>query len=156
MLQKNLLSARPPICDVGFCRFFYVGNALSLAPTNSHWARVDYGLFSLFNFPKWKLSNVGQSCDGWPKLYYLELLCASEGTLSRWSRVLLQSLTSTNPHWARVVGYGPFSLWVIHKEDLCPGSGDINRLMMKISETTVWQQTLPPLIYQFLWCLLKN
>jgi hypothetical protein len=23
----------------------------------------------------------------------------------------------TNPHWARVVGYGPFSLWVIHKED---------------------------------------
>jgi hypothetical protein len=35
-----------------------------------------------------------------------------------------------NPHWARVVGYGPFSLWVIHKEGLCPSSGDINRLMM--------------------------
>jgi hypothetical protein len=30
-----------------------------------------------------------------------------------------------------VVGYGPFSLWVIHKEALCPSSGDINRLMMK-------------------------
>jgi hypothetical protein len=29
-----------------------------------------------------------------------------------------------------VVGYGPFSLWVIHKEGLCPSSGDINRLMM--------------------------
>jgi hypothetical protein len=28
------------------------------------------------------------------------------------------------------VGYGPFSLWVIHKESLCPSSGDINRLMM--------------------------
>jgi hypothetical protein len=29
-----------------------------------------------------------------------------------------------------VVGYGPFSLWVIHKEGLCPSSEDINRLMM--------------------------
>jgi hypothetical protein len=64
------------------------------------------------------------------KLYYLELLRASEGTLSRWSRLHLQSLAPTNPHWARVVGYFPFSLWVIHKEGLCPSSGDINRLMM--------------------------
>jgi hypothetical protein len=31
---------------------------------------------------------------------------------------------------ARVVGYGLFSLWVIHKEGLCPNSGNINRLMM--------------------------
>jgi hypothetical protein len=30
------------------------------------------------------------------------------------------------------VGYGPFSLCVIHKEGLCPSSGDINRLMMMI------------------------
>jgi hypothetical protein len=44
----------------------------------------------------------------------------------------LQSLAPTNPHWARVVGYGPFSLWVIHKEGLCPISRDINRLMMTI------------------------
>jgi hypothetical protein len=36
----------------------------------------------------------------------------------------------TNTHWARVGGYGLFSLCVIHKEDLCPSSGDINRLMM--------------------------
>jgi hypothetical protein len=36
----------------------------------------------------------------------------------------------TNPHWARVVGYGPFSLWVIHKEGLCPSNGDIDRMMM--------------------------
>jgi hypothetical protein len=63
-------------------------------------------------------------------MYYLERLRASEGTLSRWSRLHLQSLAPTNPHWARVVGYGPFSLWVIHKEGLCPSSGDINRLMM--------------------------
>jgi hypothetical protein len=42
----------------------------------------------------------------------------------------LQSLALTNPHWVRVVGYGLFSLRVIHKEGLCPSSGHINRLMM--------------------------
>jgi hypothetical protein len=36
----------------------------------------------------------------------------------------------TKLHWARMVGYGPFSLCVIHKEGLCPSSGDINRLVM--------------------------
>jgi hypothetical protein len=41
-------------------------------------------------------------------------------------------IVPTNPHWARVVGYGMFSLYVIHKEGLCPSSGDINRLMMMI------------------------
>jgi hypothetical protein len=46
--------------------------------------------------------------------------------------VNLQSLAPTNPHWARVVGYGPFSLWLIHKEGLCLSSGDINMLMMMI------------------------
>jgi hypothetical protein len=70
----------------------------------------------------WSLTLI--AIGHWP------VLRASEGTLSRWSRLLLQSLTPTNLHWARVVGYGPFSLWVIHKEDLCPSSGDINRLMM--------------------------
>jgi hypothetical protein len=66
---------------------------------------------------------------GWvTKIYYLEFLRASEGSLSRWSRLHLRSLAPTNPHWARVVGYGP--LWVIHKEGLCPSSGGINRLMM--------------------------
>jgi flagellar biosynthesis protein FlhB len=29
-----------------------------------------------------------------------------------------------------VVGYGTFSLFVIHKEGLCPSSGDINKMMM--------------------------
>jgi hypothetical protein len=66
------------------------------------------------------------------KIYYLDLLRASEGTLSRWSRLHLQSLVLTNPHWARVVGYGPFSLCVIHKEGLCPSSGDILGIMMMV------------------------
>jgi hypothetical protein len=67
------------------------------------------------------------SIIGWvTKIYYLELLRASEGTLSRWSRLHLQSLKSTNPHWARMVGYGPFSLCLIQEEGLCPSRGDIN------------------------------
>jgi hypothetical protein len=55
---------------------------------------------------------------GWvtKNLYYLELLRALEGMLSRWSRLRLQSLAPTNPHWARMVSYGSFSLFVIHKE----------------------------------------
>jgi hypothetical protein len=67
-----------------------------------------------------KLSNV----------YYLALLRALEGTFSHWSRLHLQSLAPTNPHWARVVVYDPFSLCVIYKEGLCSSSGDINGLMM--------------------------
>jgi hypothetical protein len=47
-----------------------------------------------------------RSSDGCPKIYYLELLRASVGTLSSWSRVHFQSLSATNLHWARVVGYG--------------------------------------------------
>jgi hypothetical protein len=39
-----------------------------------------------------KLSNVGQTLDGRLKIYYLELLRASKDTLSRWSRLHLQSL----------------------------------------------------------------
>jgi hypothetical protein len=57
-------------------------------------------------------------------MYYFELLRAS-GTLSRWSRLHLQSLAPTNPHWARVVGYGSFSICVINKEGLCTSSGDM-------------------------------
>jgi hypothetical protein len=58
-----------------------------------------------FSVRERKLSNIGRSLDGSPKIYYLELLRASEGTLSCWSRLHLQSLAPTNPHWARVVGY---------------------------------------------------
>jgi hypothetical protein len=59
-----------------------------------------------------------------------ELLRDSEGTLSRWFRLHLQSLAPTNPHWTRVVGFIPFSLCVIDKEGLSLSSGDINGLMM--------------------------
>jgi hypothetical protein len=87
-----------------------------------------------------KLSNIGRSLDGWPKIYYLELLHASEGTLSRWPRLHLQLLVPTKPHWARVMGYGTVSLCVIHKEGLCSSSGDIYRLMMMM----ICLRTVPP------------
>jgi hypothetical protein len=47
-----------------------------------------------------KISNIGRASDGWPKIYYFELLCASDGMLSRWFRLYLQSFAPTNPHWA--------------------------------------------------------
>jgi hypothetical protein len=92
---------------------------------------------------KWR--NFGQSLDGWPKIYYLELFRASEGTLSCRSRLHLQSLAPTN-HWAGVVGYGPFSLRVIHKEGLCRSSGDINRLMMMMNNRLDFMQPTSRLV----------
>jgi hypothetical protein len=62
--------------------------------------------------------------------FIINILRASEATLSRWSRLHLQSLAPINPHWARLVGYGPFFLYVIHKEGLCPSIGEINRMVM--------------------------
>jgi hypothetical protein len=46
------------------------------------------------------------------------------------SQLILQSLAPTNPHWAHMVGYGLFSLCVIHKEGPYLSSVDIKRLMM--------------------------
>jgi hypothetical protein len=47
------------------------------------------------------------------------------GTLRRWSWLHLKSIAPTNTDWARVVGYGSFSLCVIHEGGLYPNSGDI-------------------------------
>jgi hypothetical protein len=93
-----------------------------------------------------EIAEAKQHCrpsDGWPKIYYLEFLRALEGTLSCWSWLYLHLLAPTNPHRACVLGYGPFSLWVIHKEGLGPSSGDINRLMMTAGKSTaVWSQSI--------------
>jgi hypothetical protein len=95
-----------------------------------------------------KLSNVlkGQSSDKLPIIYYLELLRATECTLSRWSRLHLQSLAHNNPHCARVVSgklspvfLNPYVIVCIiwgtglaygFMEVLCPSYGVINKLMM--------------------------
>jgi hypothetical protein len=75
-----------------------------------------------------KLSVVSHWMDD--QKFTIEFLRTLEGMLSRWSRLHLQSLAPTNPHWTRVVGYGPLSLYVIPKEGLCPSSKDINKLIM--------------------------
>jgi hypothetical protein len=64
----------------------------------------------------------------------------------------------TNPHWARVVGYGPFPLWVILKEGLCPSSGNIKRLMMMTPEIDCDQTAigLPPVMSAVLLIALNN
>jgi hypothetical protein len=75
-----------------------------------------------------KLSNFVWSSGGYPKFNYLKLLCG----FGKHVRPLVPAVVvvSTNLHWGHVVGYGPFSLCVVHKEGLCPSSGDINRLMI--------------------------
>jgi hypothetical protein len=65
------------------------------------------------------------SLDGWPKIYYLELLRASEGTFAAFAVV--------STHQSELSPRGGFSLCVIHKEGLCFSS--INRLMMIINCT---------------------
>jgi hypothetical protein len=48
-----------------------------------------------------------------------------EGRLSRWSRLHLQS-ASTNPHWADIVGYAPFSLEGQHTLAFLPRMRSMN------------------------------
>jgi hypothetical protein len=47
------------------------------------------------------------------------------------------TLAPNNPHWARVLDNGPFSLCVIHKNGVYPSSKDINRLMMMMMKHAV-------------------
>jgi hypothetical protein len=48
-----------------------------------------------------------------------------------------------------VVGYGTFSLCVIHKEGLRPGCGDINRLMMMRSQGILGESILKRCVISF-------
>jgi hypothetical protein len=71
-----------------------------------------------------KLSNV-LSIIWMTKIYYLELLRALEGTLSRWSRLHLQSLVPTNPHWARARVLARFPLCVSIRTACAPAVGTL-------------------------------
>jgi hypothetical protein len=66
------------------------------------------------------------------KINYLELLRALEGTLNIWSLLHVQPLASTNPHWARVVGYGPLFMCNPQGRPVGLSSWDINKLVMMI------------------------
>jgi hypothetical protein len=56
------------------------------------------------------------------------------------NKITILTNPPANPHCARVVGYGLFSLCVIHMEDLCPSSGDINKLMMLIDKSAAYKR----------------
>jgi hypothetical protein len=59
-----------------------------------------------------KLSNVGQSLDGWPKIYFLELLRSSEGTLSHWFRLHL-ALAVVSAHQPALALRGGLRLFLL-------------------------------------------
>jgi hypothetical protein len=76
-----------------------------------------------------KLSNVHKSVIGW----VTKNLSRAPPCFGRHVKPLVPSTFAVvNTHQSALgsrVGYGPFFLCVIHKE-MCPSSGDINRLMM--------------------------
>jgi hypothetical protein len=76
----------------------------------------------------WKLSHDrrDQSLDGWTRIYYLELLRASEGTLSCWPRLHLQSLAPTP---------------VLRRVDVRQAAGRKNNCRIFI--TTWWKHVVP-------------
>jgi hypothetical protein len=82
----------------------------------SRFNRLEGFAISALGLRSRKLSDFGRSSDRRPKIDYPELIRASGGALSRLFQLHMQSLAPTNPHRARVVGYGPFFLCVIHKE----------------------------------------
>jgi hypothetical protein len=95
---------------------------LGLHMSQLHGPAVSFGVRSR------KLSNIGHKMGD-------QKFVISSFTLRHvkpLGRLHLQSLAPTYPHWARVAVYGPFYFCVIHKESLCPSSGDINRLMMML------------------------
>jgi hypothetical protein len=63
-----------------------------------------------FGVRSWKLSNVSHEM-GDQKFIFQAPPCYGRHVMSL-VPAALQSLAPTNPHWARVVGYGPFSLCV--------------------------------------------
>jgi hypothetical protein len=75
--------------------------------------------------------------------------CNMELIQSQSQNHLFHIYTLISPHWTRVVGYGPFSLCVIHKEGPSLNSGDINRLMMMIMMTLIERQFLCHLLHNY-------
>ncbi|RVE50430.1 hypothetical protein evm_004967 [Chilo suppressalis] len=83
-----------------------------VGPRWRRWLARSVAIVEVKQLPQW-------SVIGWvTKNIYLEFLRASEGTLSRWSRLHLQSLAPANPHWARVVVWALFPLPSLKRENL--------------------------------------
>jgi hypothetical protein len=70
-----------------------------------------------------------RSLDGCPK-FIISSLCFGRH-VKPFSPAAFTVVT-TNPHWARLVGYVPFYLCVIHREGLWPSS-DIKQIRFPLS-----------------------
>jgi hypothetical protein len=126
----------------GIKRELYVCMRSSMAPRS-----VRFGLRSQ------KLSNVGQSLDGWSKIYYLELLCILEGTLSRWSRLHLQS-THQSAKGSRG-GLWPVLLMCIKKACASP-VGTLIGLWWWYINNHIYQMYLPRSEWYFWWMTIQR
>jgi hypothetical protein len=77
-----------------------------------------------------KLSSVGQSLDGWPKIYPQTLTCFSRHV----KRLVLAVFAVVSTHQSALGSRGglwPFLLmYILHKKGFCPSSGEINKLIM--------------------------
>jgi hypothetical protein len=63
-------------------------------------------------------------------IIYITVSRVSEGALSRWSRLMQQSLAPSNLHWAHVVHLVPFSVYFPIQYCHFSNSEAINRLMI--------------------------
>jgi hypothetical protein len=86
-----------------------------------------------FGVQSWRLSNIEQSLDS------VQKLIISSSSMLRKARLAVgpnsicsryHPPTRTGHAWW-IMARSPY---VFHKEDLCPSSGDINRLMMNVQK----------------------
>jgi hypothetical protein len=104
---------------------FYISNYINSNSKIQSRQELYGHAFSALWRPIVKLSGVGQSLDGWPKIYYQELLRVSDGTLSRWSRLHLQSLAPINPYWGPHGGLWPVLLICIIRKACAAAMGTL-------------------------------
>jgi hypothetical protein len=96
--------------------------------------------------PRRSSRNISDIPPRHPYFTDMTYLRASECTLSRWSQLHLQSLATTNPHWAHMVRNGSFSLCVINEEGL-PGEVStvkerfVRFCLLFITRDPIWLRT---------------
>jgi hypothetical protein len=82
-----------------------------------------------------KLSNVGHWMSD------QNVLSRASPRFERHVKPLVPAVFAVVSTHQTALGYGPFFLCVLHKESLCPSSGDINRLMMNApSEAIIYNK----------------
>jgi hypothetical protein len=75
---------------------------------------------------------IAEAKQHWPVIGWVtkNLLSRAPPCFGRHVKPLVLTVFAVVSTHQSALSYGPFSLWVIYNEGLCPSSGDINRLMM--------------------------